>query len=150
VAALLPTIRNLTGRQRELFFLFQTLIARHRPDGFAKLVDSDVAEAAAAVAATLETAAKGVIFEQAAATLPAQHLATEMKQLLAETRQHGATIYDREAAMVLRAIEQGARTSEGGGGDGRNYLALMSRLLQSPGPSDGTTTETPASPIIVP
>ena len=38
-----------------------------------------------------------------------------------------ATVYDREAAITLRAIAQGARDAGGGGSD---YLALMGRLLQ--------------------
>ena len=32
VARLLPTIRHLTERQHQLFFLFQTVITRHRPE----------------------------------------------------------------------------------------------------------------------
>src|SRR5918999_1003181 len=63
VAVLLPTIQHLTERQYQLFFLFQTVIARHKPEGFARVVDEDVAEAAAAMAATLETAARGVIYD---------------------------------------------------------------------------------------
>src|SRR5918996_3033118 len=54
VAHLLPTIRHLTERQYQLFFLFHTLIARHKPQGLTRLVDSDIAEAAGALAATLE------------------------------------------------------------------------------------------------
>src|SRR5919106_5282190 len=46
VASLLPTIQHLTERQQQLFFLFQTVIARHKPEGFARVVDEDVAEAA--------------------------------------------------------------------------------------------------------
>jgi len=34
VAALMPTIRTLTERQHQLFFLFHSLIARHQPEGF--------------------------------------------------------------------------------------------------------------------
>src|SRR5688500_9783896 len=56
VAMLLPTIRKLTERQYQLFFLLHTAIARHTPEGFARLVDEDVALAAEAFAATLETA----------------------------------------------------------------------------------------------
>src|SRR5688500_13008856 len=41
VALLLPTIRHLTERQYQLFFLMQTLIARHKPEGFARLLDAD-------------------------------------------------------------------------------------------------------------
>src|SRR5918992_1553217 len=55
VAHLLPTIRHLTERQYQLFFLFHTMIARFTPQGFSRLVDTDVAEAVAALAATLAT-----------------------------------------------------------------------------------------------
>jgi len=40
VAMLLPTLRGLSERQHQLFFLFQSLIARHTPEGFARLVES--------------------------------------------------------------------------------------------------------------
>ena len=65
VAVLLPTIRELTERQHQLFFLFHTAIARHKPEGFGRLQDDDVADAAAALAASFETAARGVIYERA-------------------------------------------------------------------------------------
>jgi hypothetical protein len=129
VAVLLPTIRNLTERQYQLFFLFENVITRHKPDGFARLVDADVADAAAAMAATLETAARGVIYEHTATSVVAQRLGNEMKAMLAEMRRQGATVYDREAAIVLRAIEEGARTAGQGGSD-TTYLALVARLLQ--------------------
>src|SRR5712691_10323381 len=89
VAILLPTLEGLTERQHQLFFVFQSLIARHTPEGFTRLIDDDVAEAAASVASTLETAARGVIYEHAAQSLPAQRLATEMKTTLAEMREKG-------------------------------------------------------------
>ena len=65
VAALLPSMGGLTERQHQLFFLFQSVIAKFRPDGLARLTDEDVAEAAGACAATIETAAKGVLYEHA-------------------------------------------------------------------------------------
>ena len=130
VAILLPTIQGLTERQYQLFFLFQTLISRHSPEELSRLVDDDVAEAAAAVASTLETAARGVIYEHAAQSLPAQRLAAEMRTMLAEMRQQGATVYDREAAMVLRAIERGARDTRKAEPGDASYLVLMARLLQ--------------------
>jgi len=130
VAILLPTLKGLSERQHQLFFLFQSLIARHTPEGFARLVDDDVAEAAAVAASTLETAAKGVIYEHAAQSLPAQRLATEMKTMLAEMRQQGVKVYDREAAIVLRAIEKGARETRKVEPGDTSYLTLMARLLQ--------------------
>ena len=129
VAALLPSMSGLTERQHQLFFLFQSVIAKFRPDGLARLTDEDVAEATAACAATIETAARGVLYEHAPAALPAQKLAAEIRTLLAEVREHGATVYDREAAIALRAIERGARTL-GRGDDHTAYLTLVGRLLQ--------------------
>ena len=130
VAVLLPMIQHLTERQYQLFFVFQTVIARHKPEGFARLVDDDVADAAAALAATLETASRGVIYEHTTQSIVAQRLMTEMKALLAEMREQGATVYDGEAAIALRAIEQSARRARASGGGDSAYLTLMSRLLQ--------------------
>jgi hypothetical protein len=129
VAALLPRMAGLTERQHQLFFLFQSVVAKSRPDGLARLTDEDVADAADACAATIETEAKGVLYEHSPATLPAQKLAGELKTLLAQVREHGATVYDREAAIALRAIEKGAR-SLAKSDDPTAYLTLMARLLQ--------------------
>src|SRR5688572_6017696 len=93
VAVLLPTIQHLTERQHQLFFIFHTLIARHQPEGFARLIDDDVAEAAATTASTLETAARGVIYDHRAQSPVAQKLAAEMKAMLEEMRQHGAPVF---------------------------------------------------------
>lgn len=149
VAILLPTLRGLSERQHQLFFLFQSLIARHTPEGFARLVDDDVAEAASAAAATLETAARGVIYDHAAQSLPAQRLATEMKAMLAEMRQQGAKVFDREAAMVLRAIETGARETRKLEPGDTSYLTLMARLLQR-NRAAAPATPTPPSSLIIP
>jgi hypothetical protein len=131
VAVLLPTIRELTERQYQLFFLFQTAIARHTPDGFARLNDDDVADAAGALAATFETAARGVIYEHAAASTVARRLADDLKVMLDEMRAQGAKVFDHEIAVALRAIERGAReTRTHAGGAADAYLTLIGRLLQ--------------------
>ena len=150
VAALLPSIRDLTERQYQLFFLFQTLIARHKPEGFARLLDEDVADAAAAVAATLETAARGVIYEHTATSAVAQRLGGELKTMLAEMRQQGVKVYDGEAAIVLRAIEQGARDARKHGASDTAYLALMGRLLQATRAAETAQAETKPSSLILP
>jgi hypothetical protein len=150
VAQLLPSIRHLTERQSQLFFLFHTLIARYTPQGFTRLVDADVADAVAAVAATLETAARGVIYEHTPAGPPAQALASELKTMLAQMREQGATVFDREAAIVLRAIEQGARGAAGPRGDQTGYLDLVNRILQVSGVSAPAPQSAPASPLILP
>jgi hypothetical protein len=130
VAIVLPTLQGLTERQHQLFFVFQSLIVRHTPEGFTRLLDDDVADAAAAVAATLETAARGVIYDHAPQAPPAQRLAAEMKAMLAEIQKQGVKIYEREAAIVLRAIEKGARETRQVEPGDAPYLTLMARLLK--------------------
>lgn len=152
VTQLLPTIAHLTERQHQLFFLFHTAIARHTPEGFARMNDEDVAEAAAVAAATLETAARGVIYEHTTQSTVARRLASDLRAMLDEMRAQGATVYDREAAIVLRAIEQGAReTRTHGGGDGAAYLGLIGRLLNANRAAARENQPTrPASSIVMP
>ena len=149
VAVLLPSIRELTERQYQLFFLFQNVIGQAQPEGLSRVTDLDVAEAAASLAGTLETAARGIIYEQPPHSPTARRLADAFKTLMEQVREQGATLFDREAAITLRAIEQGARTVAGtvGGGD-TAYLALMARILQV----NRARMDTPArgSSIIVP
>ena len=150
VAILLPTLQGLTERQHQLFFLFQSLIARHTPEGFSRLLDADVAEAAAAVAATLETAAHGVIYDHAAQSRPAQRLASEMKAMLADMEKQGVRVYDREAAIVLRAIEKGARETRKIEPGETSYLTLMARLLQRNRTGAQPSAESTRSSLIIP
>jgi hypothetical protein len=147
VAVLLPNIRHLTERQHQLFFLFQTAITRHQPDGFARLNDDDVAEAAATVAATLETASRGVIYEHSAQSPVAQRLGKELQATLEQMRQQGATVYDREAAIALRAIEQGARDARTADSTPTAYLELMARLLQVNRLAQGAGEPDAAKPV---
>ena len=131
VAILLPTIRELTERQYQLFFLFQTAIARHTPEGFARLNDDDVADAAGALAATFETAARGVIYEHAPDSPVSRRLADDLRSMLDEMKKQGAKVYDHETAVVLRAIESGAReVGKQSDGAADAYLTLVGRLLQ--------------------
>jgi hypothetical protein len=149
VAVLLPTINHLTERQHQLFFLFQGVIVRHKPEGFSRLIDEDVAQAAAAVASTLETAARGVLYEHTPASLPAQRLARDMTAALADLRAKGPKVYDGEAAIALRAIEHGAReVHRAPGADDASYLTLIGRLIQVSPRSAEETVE--GSALIVP
>ena len=129
VAQLLPTINHLTERQYQLFFLVHSAVARHKPETFSRLLDEDVAQAAGAVAATLETAGRGVLYEHTPASLPAQRLAKDITAMLAEVRTHGTKIYDGEVAIALRAIERGARDAHKQPADETAYLSLVGRLL---------------------
>ena len=132
VAILLPSIRHLTERQQQLFFLFHSAIGQHTPEAFGRLQDEDVAEATAAVAATLETADRGVIYDHVPQSPIAAALARALKAMLEEVRAQGTRVYDGEAAMALRAIERGARdTRMALPGDAAAYLGLVGRLLHA-------------------
>lgn len=132
VASLLPSIRHLNERQQQLFFLVLTAILRHTPDGLARLNDDDVAEAAEAIAKTLETAARGVIYEHAPQSVPARKLARELQAFVASIREQGAKIYDGELAVTMRAIETGARDVRRLDPSGQaTYLDVVRRLLQA-------------------
>jgi hypothetical protein len=150
VAALLPTIRHLTERQQQLFFLAHSVIARFKPEGFTRLVDDDVAQAAGAVAATLETASRGVLYEHTPASLPAQRLARDITAMLAELRSQGAKIYDGEVAIALRAIERGARETRKPGSEDTVYLSRMARLLHVRSQPAAEEAAKPSSSLILP
>jgi hypothetical protein len=153
-ALILPTLRELTQRQNQLFFVFHTAVSRHVPDGFARLTDDDVAEAAGVVASTLETAARGVIYEPAAQSLTAQRLAADLKKVVADLRQQGIAVSDRDASVALRAIETGAREARlmpGGGPAETAYIDMIGRLLQQNRAAATEEAPTrPASSLIIP
>jgi hypothetical protein len=150
VSRLLPTIRHLTERQYQLFFLLQSLIARHKPAGLTRLLDSDIAEAAGALAATLETAGRGVIYEHTPQARPAQALTEEIKTMLAQMREQGATIYDGETAIVLRAIERGAREVKTPDGGDTAYAELIARLIQVSAAPPSPQPPAPRGALILP
>lgn len=146
MALLLPSIQHLTERQHQLFFLFHGVIGQYRPEGFGRLQDEDVAEAAAAVAATLETAARGVIYEHVPQSPIAATLARAMRAMLEDVRAQGTRVYDGEAAIALRAIERGARDLRTAlPGDPAAYLGLVARLLPV-NPASRPAGSAPATP----
>ena len=152
---LTPVVRDLNRLQGELFLLFAAAIVRDTAADLHRLLDEDVASASGAVASTLETAGRGVIYEHQAQSVVAQRLARELQAAIAELREKGATIYDGEAAITLRAIERGARDAKADGTAPTAYLDLMARLLQANRAARvAATGEAPEgrapSPIILP
>lgn len=131
VTVLMATIGRLTEQQLQLFFLLQSMVISHKPEGFSRLMDADVALAAGAMAASLETASKGVIFEEATGSVVAEGLKQTMKPLIDEVTKGGGTRVEREVAIVLRGIERGARHEGGFIPDGEtSYLDLVHRVFE--------------------
>ena len=134
VSLLWPALATLSERQSRFFFLFQSLAARLPQDPLRPLRDQDVAAAAAALSTTLESAARGVIYEQQPDSLPAGQLVASMRsafdQLAAEL-QGPRTPLEKDAARALRSVEEAARRIGSIVGDpARGYLALLDRVLE--------------------
>ena len=156
VAMLWPALAGLTERQSRFFFLFQSLVVRHPTDPLQPLRDVDAAEAAASVASSLETASRGLIYDQAPQALPAQRLATSLRQAFEEIAREmkgPRTPLEMDAAKALRSVEEAARrVGPLVGDDAQGYLLLLGRVLKpQPGEGPAPRPETPrASGLIIP
>lgn len=127
----MSALGRLSQGQLQLFFVLQTFVMRFTPSGILKLVDADLAEAAGALASTLETAERGVVYEHQCASPVAEELRRGLRGFLTEVGKGGGSRFEREAAVVLRGIERGARHDAPGLNEGDStYLALLHRVLQ--------------------
>jgi hypothetical protein len=145
-------VRDFNERQSQIFFLVATFIVRYQPAELHALNDNDVAEATAAIAATLETAARGVIYEHQAATGPGARLAAALKPLLADAGKNGGSPFERDTSVVLRRIEEFASHRQGGGRDNpRAFVERLGRVITKTDEGGQTlpADETP-SRLIVP
>jgi hypothetical protein len=131
--------RDFSERQSQLFLMTCTFLARYESPELHQVLDDDIAAAAAALASTFETAARGVIYEHRPASPPAERLATALKPLLLEAGQHGGTAFEREAASVLRRIEEAVRDVRAIARDERRgFLDLVGRVIQGTDASLGS------------
>lgn len=126
---------GLSQIQSDLFWAVLTFVAGFEGDPLLKLTDQDAAEAAGSLAATYETADRGVIYEHRPNSLVAQRLATDIQRFLAElARESGRPVPDRDAAVVLRHLEKGAREAQRILGEGpTNALDAIGRVMQAVG-----------------
>jgi hypothetical protein len=152
-ALLLPLLGGLSERQARLFLMFAALIARHQGEAFQTLIDGDIALAGEALAATLETSVRGIVYEHRAATVPADRLLTELKALMAEIAKEGGSALERDAAIALRRIQAAANEGEKADAGGTAFQQLLVRVLLPPGgpaASDQPPPGAPASSLIIP
>jgi hypothetical protein len=132
----IPTVRDLNQRQEEVMSNVLMVLRGHRGDPLVPTTDDDVQAAAAALAATYETAARGLIYEERPASLPAQRLVADLQAWLAELLRDG-TLPHGDVAVVFRAVERGARDARKTLAGGTSaYLKLLTRLIAAT-PADG-------------
>lgn len=148
LSTLMATVGRLSEPQLQLFFVLQSMVLSHKPEGLLRMTDGDVALAAGTLAGTLEASVKGLIVDESTASIPAEELRKVLRPLVDEVTKSGGTAAQREVALVLRAMERGAR-HEGGliPSVDTAYLELVARVFQqkpqSPRPPDKPLILTP-------
>ena len=105
---MLPLLQGLSERQARVFLMLAAVTSRHQSDALQKLVDDDIAQAAGALAGTLETAAKGIVYEHQPASLVAGRLMSELKAVVDEIVKNAGSALERDAASALRRIVHAA------------------------------------------
>jgi hypothetical protein len=156
----LPLVADLTEPQSRLVLLFQDVLLRHAVHAIPAVLDVDVAEGAAAVAATLETARRGLIYEHQPASVPALRLASELRQAIAALTSEPSHVarLEEDAAAALRRIEQGARTAAEAlsGDEPPVFIGVVRRLMPGPGAENDERLLGPSAgasdggPLIIP
>jgi hypothetical protein len=151
---------GLSNRESELYWAVLTFLAGFRSDPLLTVQDDDLAEGAGSLAATYETANRGVIYEHRPRSLVAQRLVTDLKAFLASlvAEADAATMraVERDAAVVLRRIERGAVQARKTIPDGpATALGMIGRVVAAAGrqqapPADAPRIEPPAPMLIKP
>jgi hypothetical protein len=157
---LAEAVHPLTERAYAVFLLLQDVVMRYQRNAIPALHDTDVRDAAGALAATYETTARGIIYEHQVASLPAQRLLTELRAAVEDVvRRAGADkghLVTADAAAALRRVEWAAREAEDRlGASETAYLALVGRLpTDEPAGAAPAEAAVPAAPppsrLIVP
>jgi hypothetical protein len=123
-------MRDLTQGQSELFFLIAAFLAGYQAPELHAPMDDDVAEAIGALAATFETASRGLIYDHRPASVLAERLTTALKPVLAEAGQGGGSAFERDVAVVLRRIEEAVRDVRAFDQTNRQaFLDLLRRVM---------------------
>jgi hypothetical protein len=129
MAVMAPAITRLSEARQQLFLFTLTLIDRFKGEGLDAAADADVVSAAEALAATYETASRGVIYEHRAERLAAQRMAAGFRGVfedLAKDRPSGFAI---DVAEVLRQVADRVRTVQRlSPSDPRAFLRLAGRM----------------------
>lgn len=138
---LIEGMRDFSERQSQLFLLLSTFLVRYEPAELQTLVDDDVADGAAALASTFETAARGVIYDHRPASLAAERLMTALKSMLAEAGRGLGSPFERDAVLVLRRIGEFATRMRGLEPENRRALVDLLGRVVTQGPADPTSAE---------
>ena len=131
VAAVIEVVRDLNDLQTKLFLLVGSFLARYQAPELQPLIDDDVAEAAGALAATFETASRGVIYEHRPASLSAERLSAGLKSALDEAGRIAGSAFERDAAIVLDRVQERVRAMRSLQPQNRRaFLEMLDRIIR--------------------
>ncbi len=150
IGLLVQFMRDFSQRQSQIFVLINTFLVRYEPPELQGLIDDDLAQAASALAGTFETAARGVIYEHRPASLPAERLASALKPVLAEAGHGAGSAFERDAAVVLRRLEEAVRDVRALDQANRQaFLDLLRRVIRKDSGHDAPVAGPPARPFLI-
>jgi hypothetical protein len=153
---LVRCVRDFSERQSQLFLLISTFLVSYQPPELQRLIDDDVAEGMTALAATFETASRGVIYEHRPATLAGERLIAALKPVLAEAGRGLGSAFERDAVVVLRRVQEAVRDVRGQSDENRRaFLDLLGRVIKAPSAAEASREDEAAgqpapSRLIVP
>jgi hypothetical protein len=151
VGILSRILRDLSERQSQLLFLVTTFLATYQPTELHAPIDDDVVEAISSLAATFETASRGLIYDHRPASVLAERLATSLRPVLEEAGRGAGSSFERDAAVVLRRLEDAVRDVRTFDQINRQAFLELLRRVMSPSPEEPSVDETPdRSRLIVP
>jgi hypothetical protein len=151
VGILSRILRDLSERQSQLLFLVTTFLATYQPTELHAPIDDDVVEAISSLAATFETASRGLIYDHRPASVLAERLATSLRPVLEEAGRGAGSSFERDAAVVLRRLEDAVRDVRTFDQTNRQAFLELLRRVMSPSPEEPSVGETPGrSRLIVP
>jgi hypothetical protein len=144
-------LRDFSERQAQLLFLITTFLSRYQPADLHALIDDDVAEAIGSLASTFETASRGLIYDHRPASVLAERLATALRPVLDEAGRGAGSAFERDAAVVLRRIEEAIGDVRAFDPANRQtFLDLLKRVM-APTPDSTAVEEGQDAPrLIVP
>jgi hypothetical protein len=142
-AMLLPLLQGLSERQARIFLMLAAVTARHQGDVLQRLVDEDIEQAAGALAATLETSGRGIVYEHRPASLAAARLMSELKALVEDAAKNAGSVIERDAAIALRRIEHAAKMMTTVRPNENELQEMFKRVLRPAAP--GEQPESPAA-----
>ena len=131
VGLLLRFMRDLNERQAQLFFIVLRFLSGYQAPDLQAPVDDDVSEALESLAATHDTAARGLIYEHRPTSFAADRLLTALKPLFVKAGEGGGSSFDRDAAMALRHVREAVRSAHVRDTDERRaFLNLVGRVMR--------------------